>query len=290
MKRNGHKRRILFVVLALAMGGARADDATSTFGFAEHLFDRQEYYRAITEYERFLFRFPDHADAGKAHLRIAEAYLEGGDFEEAIPRLDELGKTLEAPELARLARLRLAGGLYSAERYDDVLSLDGKEPPYPELTALKALCHLRHNAPDLAGPLIAQAQADGFDPEACGILREATERLHAYPRRSPRTAGLMSAFLPGAGQLYVGRTHDAMWAFGLNALFIGASYYAFENGEDVAGAFALSAEAVWYTGNIYNAANGALKFNEDQQRAFFDDLDRQLPREHFSVVFYRTAF
>ncbi len=76
----------------------------------------------------------------------------------------------------------------------------------------------------------------------------------------------------------------------LNTLFIGASYYAFDNGENVAGASALSAEVVWYSGNIYNAANGAHKFNEDQQRTFFDELDRQLPREHFSVIFYRTAF
>ena len=91
-------------------------------------------------------------------------------------------------------------------------------------------------------------------------------------QKSPRLAGTLSAVLPGAGQGYVGKWSDATLAFVLNGVFIWGSVEAFHQDEDVAGSFLLAMEATWYFGNIYNAVNGAQKFNRATDERFFDTV------------------
>ncbi len=69
--------------------------------------------------------------------------------------------------------------------------------------------------------------------------------------------------LPGAGQLYAGRPRDAGLAFALNAAFILGALESFESGNEVVGSILVFFERGWYTGNIFNAANGAHKYNRD---------------------------
>ena len=47
---------------------------------------------------------------------------------------------------------------------------------------------------------------------------------------------------------------------------------AFDNDEEVAGAFAAFFEVGWYSGNIYNAVSGAHKFNRDEEAKFLRGL------------------
>ncbi|NIQ96269.1 MAG: tetratricopeptide repeat protein, partial [Desulfuromonadales bacterium] len=105
--------------------------------------------------------------------------------------------------------------------------------------------------------------------------RQLSAKLPAFaglPRKSPKLAGGLSAVLPGAGQLYVGRPRDASLAFLLNAAFILGIVESFDDGNEVVGAILLFFEGGWYTGNIFNAANGAHKYNRDVRQEFLDDL------------------
>ena len=53
----------------------------------------------------------------------------------------------------------------------------------------------------------------------------------------------------------------------------GGTYEAFDRDEDVLGCFLLALDTTWYFGNVYNAANGARRVNEDRQKRFFENLD-----------------
>ena len=45
--------------------------------FADHLYESRDYYRAITEYTRFIFLFPSDPLVKIARLKIAYAYQKG---------------------------------------------------------------------------------------------------------------------------------------------------------------------------------------------------------------------
>ncbi|MDD4737561.1 MAG: hypothetical protein PHP44_15790 [Kiritimatiellae bacterium] len=78
---------LIFSVSGLAVGTGEADEV---LGFADHLFEQTDYYRAITEYERYLFFMPESPRAPWVRYRIAESYLRGEQYEEAMLRFGKL--------------------------------------------------------------------------------------------------------------------------------------------------------------------------------------------------------
>ena len=69
MRKARNRTRIIWgFCLALAsICGAQEPDSIRAFG--DHLFQQGDYYRAITEYERFVFLAPERADAGEVRLK-----------------------------------------------------------------------------------------------------------------------------------------------------------------------------------------------------------------------------
>ena len=62
---------------------AAAGDFRSVKGFADHLNKKQEYARAITEYYRTLFLFPEKDRDGSISLNLALSYAALGDYAKA---------------------------------------------------------------------------------------------------------------------------------------------------------------------------------------------------------------
>ena len=58
--------------------------AEQVLEFADYLFSQQEYFRAIGEYERFLFLYPDNLQAPDAALRIVQCYFRGKRWQQAV--------------------------------------------------------------------------------------------------------------------------------------------------------------------------------------------------------------
>ncbi len=65
-------------------------DPESQFQFAEQYFEKGEYYRAIGEYERFIYFFPDSDKVKLARYRIGLSFLKGERYQEAIQAFDAL--------------------------------------------------------------------------------------------------------------------------------------------------------------------------------------------------------
>ena len=247
--------------------------------FADHLFQKGDYYRAITEYERVLFHYPGHQAAKTARFQIAEAYLRGERYDQAIERFREISRDLPDDETGRKAYFQLGEAWYQKREYgsaEDVFSsyierypADGRA----DAARIKLGWSLLRQGKwqeatnafrkvPVSSPLHAQAE---------GLAAGAPD-YPARPVKSPALAGGLSAVLPGAGQLYNGRPGDALVSFLLNGAFIWATVEAFRNDNNVTGGILLFFESGWYLGNIYNAVNGAHKYNRRSEQQFLDGL------------------
>src|SRR5215510_14843887 len=64
--------------------------ADQLFIFAEQLMREGEYFRAITEYRRFLFYYPDDPRRAMVHFSIGLAFYRGESYVEALQTFQEV--------------------------------------------------------------------------------------------------------------------------------------------------------------------------------------------------------
>jgi hypothetical protein len=119
------------------------------------------------------------------------------------------------------------------------------------------------------------AAARSLDPRAL----ELGHRYHAARVKSPALAAVMSAVLPGSGQVYAGSLQAAAVTFVLNALFVGATVELARDKDYVTAAAAGTAASVFYVGGIINAADLARRRNRIAQQPYADELEELLVPE-----------
>jgi hypothetical protein len=116
-------------------------------------------------------------------------------------------------------------------------------------------------------------------------LATSTQARAAYARyrdareRSPAFAGVLSALVPGAGQLYAGSLQAAAVTLVLNGLFIGATVELARDKQYVTAAAAGTAASFFYIGGIINAADLARRRNRIAQQPYEDELEELLVPE-----------
>jgi TM2 domain-containing membrane protein YozV len=92
------------------------------------------------------------------------------------------------------------------------------------------------------------------------------------PAKSPLTAGILSAIVPGSGHMYAEHYGDGATALLLNGLFIAGTVVALQQ-ENYAVAGVVGVIGLpFYIGNIYGAANAATKWNVAVRKALRDKL------------------
>lgn len=274
---------ILFILLtAPSVLHAQEQSAEKMLSFADHLYDNGDYYRAITEYERFIFFYPGHVLSKQAKFQIGMCYLKGEKFSQAVQRFRALSNEYPGDEIGRKALFMLAESYYQKKDYSlaiDVLLrfLD----TYPQDSQADAAriklgwAYLRKGDWRQAQDAFQGLPQDSpLHMQAEGLSKE-TGRYPDIPKKSPYLAGGLSAVLPGAGQLYVGRPMDAAASFLLNGLFIWATVDAFKKDNNVTGGILLFFESGWYLGNVYNAVSSAHKYNKKAEQDFLDGLQGQ---------------
>ena len=282
MKINEIALLLLLAVLAcpLARGEGQSLPSEQVLAFADHLFDQGDYYRAITEYERFVFMFSDDIKVPEVELRIARCCLEGKKAELARRHLRALVEKQPDTPTARRAALMLAESYHAEGAYGPAATeLDQYLSAYPSaenkdaVRLFDGMCHFQAGENDLAKEVLGEVTSTSSLHKASADLTTEMEKYSNLPRKSPAVAGALSAVLPGAGQVYVGRRQDAVLAFVLNGVLIWAAYESFDNGENVTGVLLSAVETGWYFGNVYNAMNGAYKFNRRERERFFETLE-----------------
>jgi tetratricopeptide (TPR) repeat protein len=248
--------------------------------FAEQLMREGEYFRAITEYRRFLFYYPDDPRRAMAHFSIGLAFYRGESYMEALQTFQEVtqrypstayGKQAwlwQGESLVRQGQYTTAEQLYAeiTERFphDSI----GQQARYQRAWMLL----YRRQWRDAATQFQQVAPDSDLYQNAQLLAQEALvgERL---PTKSPILAGIFSGLLPGSGQLYNGRLGDALLAFFLNSLFIVGVVEAVHHDVPAVAGILSFFEAGWYVGNVYGAINGANKYNRHATDIFLRNLD-----------------
>lgn len=259
--------------------------------FADHLFEQGDYYRAITEYERLIFFHPGHPLAKAAKFQIALSYSRGDKFSQAIQRFRALSEEYPDDETGRRALYMLGETYYQKKDYTQAIDvLERFLTTYPGDTRSDAAVirigwsYLRQGNWQQASEEFQKVpEGSAVRPQAEGLATDATA-YPAIPRKSPALAAGLSAVLPGAGQLYVGRPSDAAVSFVLNGLFIWATVEAFRHDNNVTGGILLFFESGWYLGNVYNASSSAHKYNRRAEQDFLDRLSNQ-----YSLTYIRDG-
>ncbi|SEA38559.1 Tetratricopeptide repeat-containing protein [Desulfuromusa kysingii] len=261
---------VLFILLSVTPNAC----ATNGFlSFADSLAAEKDYYRAITEYKRFLHYTPEDSRAAYAQLAIGQCLLAGERWQQADSALEKVWTVYPESDEAKTARQLYADAAYNR---GDFAAAEVRYRAIQDTAPADAnryklgLSQLQQDKPDQAHSTFSQFQAP--------LKQQLSLSLDAYQQlenKSPQLAGTLSALLPGAGQLYTERPLQAGIAFALNTAFIYGAIESWEN-ENYATAGILSLfEIGWYGGNIYNAMNNAHKFNRRQQDHFLNQLQHR---------------
>lgn len=268
---------LLLVVLAQpAMAEERAD---LLWNFASYLYQKQDYYRALSEYQRFLFLFPSDPRTSEAELQIGRCYRQEGKPEEAFSRFLRLFNRKAAEPVGREALLEMVAIREEQQRYPEAIYLVKRfieqYPEDPEIdTIYLRLAWLQIDSGKYEEALVTleliQPKSKHFDKARS--LSQALQQRPDMIEKSPRVAGVLSAVLPGAGHLYAGRPGQAASSFLLNALFIGGAVLAFQHDSPVLGGILIFFELGWYQGGIRSAAEAARQENQKQERKYRQEL------------------
>ncbi|MBW1709534.1 MAG: tetratricopeptide repeat protein [Deltaproteobacteria bacterium] len=278
---------ILFLILVMSPLALKAEQAGPYLDFANSLFEQKDYYRAVTEAKRFLFLKPDDPRRAEAHLLMGRSYFQIRQYARAKKAFTAVIEQKERPdlkaeaiwELGRCIEI-LGPGSEAANYYRRLID----DPPYSDNEAAEFQNRARYKLGWLLleqGRFVQSRQIfSSINPEhalgdSAARLSEAVLEGRELPLVSPTTAGILSAALPGAGQLYSHRPVDAALAFGLNAAFLWGTVEAY-NGESWA-VFTLLGliETALYGGNIYNAVNGSHIHNKKLREDFVERLRRK---------------
>ncbi len=266
---------------ASAQEGKRVIDEKAQMGLGDYFFEDGDFYRAITEYKRFLFFFPESLRAEEALWKIASSYFQGKKWDEALSAADDLLKKHPsspwAPEAILLkGRCWMEKKEFSQARHSFLLA---REMAAGTGTAQEAqwqtgVSYLREERWKEAAAEFRKVDPSSKLYPRADYWARGLEGMDEVPQKSPTTAGIL-AVLPGAGHLYCDRYRDAGIAFVLNAAFIWGMVESFKHENYVVGGILTFFELGWYSGNIYSAVSSAHKYNRNKKKELLDNLEKE---------------
>ncbi|MDP2725761.1 MAG: outer membrane protein assembly factor BamD [Syntrophales bacterium] len=270
--------------------GREGAESANVFGFAESLYEEADYFRAISEYKRYQFLYPAGDFAETVAFRIAESYFKAKRWPEAIAACN-LFISKYRDSLRYYEMLYLKGRVEKLDKKNDEslhtfdLIINAQDPTYSDKAIYqKALVMLeRVDWRGTRNYLLQVPKESPLNLTATAFLSE-LDKVDKLPHKSPRTAGILAAVLPGAGHLYTERPQDALAAFLLNGSFIWGAVELFRHDNYAAGGILTFFELGWYGGNIYSAVSGAHKYNQQIQDEFIRNI-----KDKFYLSFYRDS-
>jgi tetratricopeptide (TPR) repeat protein len=248
--------------------------------FAEQLMREGEYFRAITEYRRFLFYYPDEPRRAMVHLHrpgiLSREKLCGSpaNFRSYAAlfkhRYGKQAWLWQGESLIRQGQYTTAEQLYTEITESFPHDKIGQQARYQRAWTLLYRRQWRD-----AATQFQQVAPDSDLYQSAQLLAQEAFVGERLPTKSPVLAGILSGLLPGSGQLYNGRLGDALLAFFLNSLFIVGAVEAVHNDAPTVAGILSFFEAGWYAGNVYGAINSANKYNRHATEIFLRNLDNR---------------
>ena len=245
--------------------------AVPSLSFADYLYSSGEYVQAAAEYLRVRFASSSPGLGGYAGLMAGESYLRAGDFARARHAFGDLSApTFGGFRQYGIARTDFAAADYAGSR----IALDSVTSPVlaRQAKALTGWSYFRqHRFAEGASTL----NAIGTDEPSRYL---SSMRGRDIRRRSRLASTLLSAILPGAGQLYSGRAGDGAYTFltvagtGLVAWWFAADPATRDRTRVKVSVFGVIT-ALFYAGNVYGANIAARDYNLHQESRYVQRAD-----------------
>jgi tetratricopeptide (TPR) repeat protein len=267
---------LLLLVLA-TVSPLHADDGAVLFTgdvqlkIADAFMEEGEYYRAITEYKKFLILLPDSAKADYASFGIAMAYFKGEEYGAAVrsfvavrEKYPESGYAIPASYLEGTSQWKLKNYDRARVALETLVEQHPESEYAPRSLVVISLAALDENKVEVSRQALKRFldRYPGHPGEE--NVREAVVQLDRYqelPEKSPVLAGVMSAILPGSGYIYAEHYGDGITAFLINGLFIAGTITAIHQENYAVAGIVGGVGVPFYLGNIYGSANAAKKWN-----------------------------
>jgi tetratricopeptide (TPR) repeat protein len=241
------------------------------FRFAENYFHKGEYYRAISEYERFIHFFPGDERVPLAAFKIGESYFHGERFKEAITAFTLVIETYPDSGYALNSYFRVGDCYLEVKLYDmalatldNLLRINQDPAVNDEAHYRQGWIYLEKGDWENAQGAFSKVSPENRDRYRLRELSEKMNKKESLKTKNPHAAGLL-AILPGAGHAYCERYRDALISFLLNGAMILAAYEAFDHDNEALGGLITFFEIGLYSANIYSAVNSAHKYNVRQK-------------------------
>jgi putative component of membrane protein insertase Oxa1/YidC/SpoIIIJ protein YidD len=253
--------------------------------FADYLFGKSDYRRAIGEYERFVFEDTSAQSQAYARLMIGESEYRLGDFVAANGAFrDAIGENDWELAYLGMARSLLELGRGDAARH---YALVIRDSALLRPATVVAACGLYRRYDFAAG---AQVMRRLGDDSVLDGLQSLDGRDVA--RRNPALSAVLSTVIPGLGQTYCGRPGDGVFSFAVVATAAAASYYYWtrpgQDPEHIKFAIVAGLGTVFHLGNIYGAAIAGRDYNRLQKRNYLARIEDILHRVNLQPN-YREA-
>ncbi|GEM_PF-1347798 len=261
------------------------EDVGSELKFGCALYREGEFFRAVTEFKRYLFLFPTASKRTEVLLLIACSLYKSGRYAETHSYLNEAYVSTHDMSLRDVVRYVDALSYYSEGEYEKAVSiwkrlLVGKPNFQIERNSLAhlTLACLELGDKDELRTILADAETK--DDSLAMLVKDIRNRVDNEPNgRSPLMATIFSAVLPGSGQVYSGRFADGMVAFVINGLFTFLVVDSFKEdyttGKVIGGLFGLQ----FYLGNVLGANRAAHIYNQSMLRGIVANVRDSLLRQ-----------
>ncbi|MBW2476044.1 MAG: tetratricopeptide repeat protein [Deltaproteobacteria bacterium] len=255
------------------------DDLQMTLG--NSFLAEGDYYRAITEYKKLTFLFPDSDRVPEALYQIGIAYYRGEDYASAAKSFAKVRQTYAATYFSSAA---FHEGLCFDKLGQDEAAIEAFErarwfdTAHPD--ASNAQIGIALSAAKRDDPVTSRQALTDFLDRYPGDNREPgvhtsftlLDMYEAQPKKSPALAGTLSAIIPGSGQVYAEHYRDGIVAFVVNGLFIAGTVTAINHENYALAGIVGGVGLPFYVGNIYGAANASRKWNLSLSRQLRDAL------------------
>lgn len=263
---------ILLGLFSNSVSSAKQDPLT----LGDHFVKLNNYDAAITEYKRFIFFHAGDSRVAETYNQIGLAYRSQGLWQEAIVSMRNAVLHAITPAEKSEFQLTLAVTHIASKNYDlarleliKVMLRNANVTTYRRSLFLQAVTYIYQFRWEEADEILREYTTDES-------LYQLIEKAKNHSPKSKKVAKVLSAIMPGAGQMYAGK-----WGGGLNALALNGAL-GYVTVDTILKKYYIDA-ALWtyfifsryYIGNLYRAEIAVDTVNQEQsQRAAVNILQR----------------
>lgn len=247
--------------------------------FAEYLFSKKEYYRAIIEFTRLHYYATDSLKKIIYLRKIGLCHYHDADYEGYEHFMKDNRQSLSSNQLIKTElELLLGKSYYYQKKYPKAIStfewsgINIENPLYNEMQFCIGLSYARLFYWDEAVKYFDKVDSLSDRGKISKILCDSITTVYSLSTRQPWLAGALSAVVPGAGYIYSNRPATGIASLIVNGLLFWAGYDAVRN-ESYGLASAIGFFGMgWYVGNIKGSVNAANEYNFNKRNDFLDKL------------------